>query len=263
MHYIYLAAGLLPGKPYIRGMIYALGDIHGNMKRVRDLVDDLGLRGDTIVQVGDFGLGYHPARDRSNLQRLNEFLAGRDCALWAIRGNHDDPAFFDGRQLLSNIRLVRDYTAAEIEGLRFLFCGGATSIDRVYSMERMRVAEEYGHSEPCYWPEEAFVLRPDLLAGVGPVDVVVTHTAPEWCHPDNKAGFGNFVTEFFSDDPGLERELRRERSDMSSLFGMIEGSGARLHLYGHFHQSRGERHGGILHRLLNIGEYVRVQDLLQ
>ena len=244
-------------------MIYALGDIHGNLKRVRELVEGRNLRGDTIIQVGDFGMGYHPTNDRSNLQKLNEYLAGRECTLWAIRGNHDDPAFFDGRFTMSNLRLVRDYTTAEIEGLRFLFCGGATSIDRMQSIERMMVAETYGHSEPCYWPAESFVLRPDLLEAVGRLDVVVTHTAPEWCHPENKDGFGDFVTEFFADDPKLERDLREERAEMSEMFRLIAGSGARLHIYGHFHQSRATKGERMVHHLLGVGEYRCVQDLLK
>ena len=244
-------------------MIYALGDIHGNLKRVRELVEGMGLRGDTIIQVGDFGMGYHPANDRRNLQNLNEYLAGKECTLWAIRGNHDDPTFFDGRFTMSNLRLVRDYTTAEIEGLRFLFCGGATSIDRTYSIERMMVAESFGHTEPCYWPGECFVLRTDLLEGAGRLDVVVTHTAPEWCHPDNKDGFGDFVTEFFADDPKLEGDLRKERADMSEMFRLISGSGARLHLYGHFHQRSTTVRDGMSHRLLDVGEWASVQGLLQ
>jgi predicted phosphodiesterase len=244
-------------------MIYAIGDIHGNLKRIREVVEGRQLRGDAIIQVGDFGMGYHPQNDRRNLQKLNDFLAERECTLWAIRGNHDDPAFFDGRHQLSHVRLVRDYTAAEIEGIRFLFCGGATSIDRMQSIDRMLTAETYGYSDPCYWPGERFVLRPDLIEGVGQLDVVVTHTAPEWCHPENKDGFGRFVTEFFKGDPNLERDLRRERADMSELFRMIGDRGARLHLYGHFHQSHATAAEGMLHQLLNIGEDRCVQDLLK
>jgi len=244
-------------------MTYAIGDIHGNLKRIREVVEGRGLRGDAIIQVGDFGVGYNPANDRKNIQKLNEYLAKRECTLWVIRGNHDDPAFFDGRLSLSNVHLVRDYTVAEIEGLRYLFCGGATSIDRMQSIDRMLTAETYGYSDPCYWPGERFALRPDLLEGVGPVDVVVTHTAPEWCHPQNRDGFGRFVTEFFKDDPNLERDLRRERADMSEMFGIIADSGARLHLYGHFHQSQVTAGDRMTHRLLNIGEDVCVQDLLK
>jgi Icc-related predicted phosphoesterase len=244
-------------------MTYAIGDIHGNLKRIREVVENRDLRGDTIIQVGDFGMGYHPKNDKRNLQKLNEYLAGRDCTLWVIRGNHDDPAFFDGKHHLSHVNLVKDYTVAEIEGLKYLFCGGATSIDRMLSIDRMFTAETYGYTEPCYWPGEKFVLRPDLIEGIGQLDVVVTHTAPEWCHPDNKNGFGHFVTEFFKDDPNLERDLRRERADMTELFGMIADRGARLHLYGHYHQSRVTVGDHMTHVLLNIGEDRCVQDLLK
>jgi hypothetical protein len=130
-----------------------LGDVHGRWEDLASLLARHDLRDETIVQVGDFGVGFdQPARELERLDALDAVLAERGLMLYAIRGNHDDPApFADGRHDRSRLRLVADYTTLTIEGRRVLGIGGATSIDRA-----PRRWQGLG-----WWPEEAFVLQPE------------------------------------------------------------------------------------------------------
>ena len=104
-----------------------------------------------------------------------------------IRGNHDDPKFFDGTYNWSNIKLLPDYTVTVIEGKRILFIGGATSIDRL-----QRIPER------SWWEGEIFNLDVDKLSLYEAIDIVVTHTAPKFAYP---IGFNHLVMSFAAYDP--------------------------------------------------------------
>jgi hypothetical protein len=168
--------------------------------------------------VGDFGVGYEPTVDDKNLEDLNKFLAENNCTVYAIRGNHDDPSYFEGNHIFSNLKLMPDYSQEIIEGKKFLFCGGAISIDRKFSLSKMQMSASHGLNKPMYWWDEAFDLDLEELEKIRDVEIVITHTAPEWAFPQNKNGFGDFVTAFFFDDAELEADLLKERAAVSKFF---------------------------------------------
>ena len=112
-------------------MILVLGDIHGNFNYLKNQIIQKRISDCTIIQVGDFGIGFtHRDNDIATLESLNDFLIGHSITMLSIRGNHDDPSFFDGSVNYSNLKLIKDYTSLEIEGNGYLFIGGAISVDR-------------------------------------------------------------------------------------------------------------------------------------
>lgn len=238
-------------------MILILGDIHGNFKNLKWAIKSRHLTDSTIIQVGDFGVGYKPNYDVNLLEDLNSFLVEKNCFVYAIRGNHDDPKYFDGRYMMSNLKLVPDYSTAKIEDHNFLFVGGAYSIDRKLSLSRMQLAAIYGLDEPEYWFDEPFNLDLAKLEQIKDIDIVITHTAPDWAYPDNKTGFGPFVEAFMFDDEFLREDLTRERDLVSQMFNKLKenGNNIKLHFYGHFHNDHVTEKDGIKHILVNQGEY--------
>lgn len=237
-------------------MVLILGDIHGNFKHIKWIIKSRQLTGVTIIQVGDFGVGSMPKHDVRLLELLNEFLKETNCFLYAIRGNHDDPKYFDGSYIMSNLKLMPDYSIEKIDGKNFLFVGGAYSIDRKLSLNKMQLAAGYGLDEPEYWFDEHFILDLNKLEDIKDIDVVITHTAPDWCYPDNKGGFGDFVEAFMFDDEFLREDLIRERDLLSQLFHKLKDNGnqIKLHFYGHFHNSAITEHDDTKHVLVDQGE---------
>jgi predicted phosphodiesterase len=221
-----------------------LGDIHGQWEHTARLIEARDLRDETIVQVGDFGVGFDaPEREAVRLDTLDAVLAARGLTLYAIRGNHDDPAAFgDDRYDRPRLRLVRDYTTLDIDGRRVLCVGGAASPDRV---ARRRQGLRW-------WPEEVFVPRPDLLDG--PPDIVVTHSAPDFCPP---VGPGRLIQALARHDPALVADLRRERADLTALHAALDRRRLQLWLYGHFHQSLRHEHDGVRFIGLQENELLR------
>jgi predicted phosphodiesterase len=201
-----------------------LGDVHGRWEHLAHAVQSRALTRDTIVQVGDFGVGFgDPTREAGRLQALNGVLETHDLTLHAIRGNHDDPRYFrDHRHDLSHIRFVGDYETLALDGFQIMCAGGATSVDR-----RPRQRQNLG-----WWPDEAFQLPADDL--VDAPDIVVTHSAPAFCPPLRP---GRLVMEFVRYDPALLTDLQRERDEHTALFNALDRRRLRLWVYGHFHQA--------------------------
>ena len=245
-------------------MILILGDIHGNFEFIKWTIKSRKLENCTFIQVGDFGIGYNPGHDIKTLENLNKFLNERNCFVYAIRGNHDDPKYFNGDFYFSNLKLMKDYSTEILEEKKFLFVGGAISIDRKSSLYNMQLSASFGLDEPRYWFDEPFVYDEQKTDELRDIDIVITHTAPEWTYPDNKKGFGWLVEEFIVDDEDLSKDLLHERNEVSKLFNkLVENKNPiELHFYGHFHSSARTAWNGILHQLVDVGELKDLDKLL-
>lgn len=241
--------------------ILYLGDIHGNFEYIKGQIKrkQIGNNDDVtyIIQLGDFGIGFNPNSDQQTLEHLNKFLKLRNIIMIAMRGNHDCPNFFKGDHMFSNLMLVPDYTVMDIYGNRHLFIGGAISIDRKMRLKDDTVAARYGSTRRSYWFDEKVILDEEKLSQISNIDILLTHTAPDWCTPLNKIGFGGLVDSFSENDPTLKDELKEERELMSKIFNLIQKqSFVKNHYYGHFHRSDITLNNGCQHQLVDINEFV-------
>src|SRR6476659_7355935 len=94
-----------------------IGDLHGKFRELARLVAEKQIINTTLIQLGDFGVGFlPPAVEQAQLKDLDATLKSANNALYAIRGNHDDPSYFTGspRYPLSNIDLLPDYSLLSI-----------------------------------------------------------------------------------------------------------------------------------------------------
>ena len=245
----------------MKKQILYLGDIHGAFKKIKNKIQRLNIGNNEdvtyIVQVGDFGIGFHTKSDLHQLQNLNNFFASRNIIMIAIRGNHDDPLFFQGNHIYSNLHLVPDYTVMELHGIKHLFVGGAVSIDRTWRLKKDQEEASYGSHQRSYWLDEIFVLDEEKLKDITDIEVVITHTAPELCYPDNRGGYGKFVEEWIPYDSDLTKDLDAERVAMTKMFDILKQNGnyVKNHLYGHFHDNKITMNYYTNHYLLNIDEF--------
>jgi Icc-related predicted phosphoesterase len=239
--------------------ILFLGDIHGNFEYVKWYIKAHKIKDCVIYQVGDFGIGFtEKANDMNVLGNLNKFLTEHNIKMYAIRGNHDNPAFFDGHLAnhFTNLHLLQDYTVIDVEGTKILGVGGAVSVDRVPRLRQMREAAKYGRDIELHWDDEVFILDEEKLKTFENIDIVVTHTAPDFCAPDNKNGFGYLVGQFAQDDPKLYDDLREERTLLTKMCKILEEKNKPdLWLYGHYHRNWTGNVEGVNYRLLDINEF--------
>jgi predicted phosphodiesterase len=199
-------------------------------------------------------------KERRALGMFHDLFVKNNVIVWAIRGNHDFKPYFDNDPFgFSNIRLVPDYTVLELEGKKILCVGGAVSVDREWRYTGAQRRGEFnvvpGQS---WWKDEVFVLEKEKVVDLKGINIVVTHTCPSYCPPDNTFGFGSFVEGIIRDtgDVGLKTDLNVERQAMNDLFHYLKINGNNIdnHYYGHFHKSEVQNYDGIVHRMLGVGE---------
>jgi UDP-2,3-diacylglucosamine pyrophosphatase LpxH len=225
--------------------IILVGDIHGEFDRLRYDINRFGYENAYIIQVGDFGMGFHKPnyyKDQT-FPKLNEVLVKKNCQLYVIRGNHDDPEYFKQTNNpfdFSNITLLQDYTELDLIGKSILLVGGAISIDRTWRVENK-----------SWWSDETFKLKLDneFPYKDRQYDLVVTHTRPGVCGAFK--GFNN-IKEWCNNDANLKTNLIEESQAVDYLY---EKTKPKDWIYGHFHESVVNQYNGTTFRCLNIDEH--------
>lgn len=218
-----------------------IGDTHGNFHNILNKMNRYLLSDCNIVHVGDFG-----AYDFniSKIKAFDTLLKLNNIKMFVVRGNHDDPSFFDGRTI-GNITFVADYTVLELDGDRILCIGGAVSVDRVVRIERGL----------DYHTDEKLIFNQNILEGIRDVNVLVTHTAPDFCFPITNYGYDGFIQSYAKNDRTLIDELIEERKNLTKIFEILKKNNKiEQHYYGHFHKSNVDEYNGCVHRLLNVDE---------
>ena len=219
---------------------YILGDNHGDYEAVYSALKERGIRDATVIHVGDGAEGF-PGWNASTAKRLNERFSSLGIEYLSIRGNHSDPDFFDGRVMLPNFKLLRDYTTLHLNGQSWLLVGGAISIDRLHRLPGR-----------TWWLGEAFELREDQAQ---PADVLVTHSGPEWigpgCRNELVRAWANAEAVVGCDT--LISELQAERQAHEKLFRLVKPQTWYL---GHFHERAEKPYLGCRTRILDCNELI-------
>ena len=211
--------------------IYIVGDIHGKWDHLFLKIKASEIRNFTLVGVGDLGIGFLDAdKQARQFDYINSFFGGKGIDFIGIRGNHDDPSYYDGSIDYSNFKLLPDYTSLTLNDKEFLFVGGAVSIDRKIRKEGV-----------SYWADEKFILDHSKIKRC---DVLVTHSAPTWSGPFDKSGISGWCDR----DDTLWDECLQERKDHDVL---IKLCGASRHYCGHFHTSSSVDFDGCISTILD------------
>lgn len=239
--------------------IIGLGDVHGNFQYIKDYILRNHMCNCDILQVGDFGVGFIDQFEQMNvLGDLNAKLRENNIHMWIWRGNHSDPSYFDGHltNYFSNLHLMEDYTVITLDGTRILGVGGAISIDRNPRMSDERQYAKIGKQIDLYFRDESFKLDEEKLRLVEDIDILVTHTTPDFCFPDNKNGFGMLVESYAKEDSKLIDDLKEERINITKMWNIFkEKNNPKFHLYGHYHRTWHAEIDGCEHRCLGINEF--------
>lgn len=215
-------------------MLYFIGDIHGNFKALRKIIDNIPSEA-TIIQVGDFGFWPH---------LKDEWMAAHiERPIYFIDGNHDHhPSLYkveEETELWPNAIFIPRSTVKEIDNFKILFMGGAGSVDykwRMNGMDYFPLLEEINQINIENVPEDI------------KIDLIVSHTPPrdviEEC-------FDPAVLENFF---GISRHWKDKGSIL--LEDLRKKLGDPLLICGHMH--RAVKWNGV--RILGINEVFKFPD---
>lgn len=235
------------------------GDIHGEFKTLLYNLKRFQVENAVVVVAGDCGIGFEKPNHYDQLySKLSATLEKLNLLLLLIRGNHDDPSYFDGKRLdYPRMKAIPDYSVIKFKEHNTLCIGGAISIDRTLRLEAMWLDKVKGRTvKNLYWENEQAsydeVSLSSLKSSNLKMDAVITHTTPSFCYPLVKSGIGTWIAM----DSQLEADLLHERQQMDKIYKYLKSD---LHpveswYYGHFHDSHTEYIENTRFTLLNIDE---------
>lgn len=226
--------------------VMVCGDIHGDFNMlVNKMCVQYGLTHTLLIVAGDCGFGFENKGYYDNIMRRNQKrMNAADNWIVFVRGNHDNPAYFDGSAFNNDwFKAVPDYSVVQACGHNIICIGGAISIDRQYRLDymakkRIKPDKDNPFARNVYWPDEAPMYEVDKLAAITEkqaIDVVVSHTAPSFCELKQKDGLQSWAEK----DKDLLFDVSYERKQMDDIYNYLirHGSTPAYWFYGHFHQS--------------------------
>ena len=234
-------------------MIIAIGDVHGEFKEMQSkMVEIMESAGEPVnfVQVGDFGLGFErPKKDHDRLTTINHFLKEKDSNLWVIRGNHDNPGFWQwgcGYEF-SNIHFVPDDSVVELDGKSCYFAGGAISVDRCRRTQGID-----------YWKGEQYNVDNIQFPIPYPVDILFTHDV---YHPVSPFGTTSDTLKYWCEkDEELMGDIVYSQIVFKNLYDSIYKINPNFSWYhGHYHEPHVTNNDGQVVHSLSILEFKEVR----
>lgn len=252
----------------IKEPIYICGDIHGNFHWLKPYIEKYDLSDCSIIFCGDVGLGFKPFEAWYKWihgLKLTGILRKRKIDCYFIRGNHDDPAWFDDATLVTkHFKAVSDYSVLSSPNHNILCVGGGISIDRSDRKLQMRhsyleylryypnatVEEARLKTVQIYWPNEAPVYNETAIDGLTcQIDTVCSHIAPTEFLP--LTGPDKY---WFRVDPDLHKDCAAERRAMSNVLHRLLENQHPLQqwYYGHYHFYETGKFGNVSTNLLDM-----------
>lgn len=240
--------------------IIVCGDIHGEFFRLVEKLCTTNIYDALVIIAGDCGLGFDSPNCYERIYtKISRRLHAYNLQIVMLRGNHDNPAYFNGDKRITHERwqTVPDYTVIQACNHNILCVGGAISIDRSMRLQWMEACPE----REAYWTDEAPIYNPkalDALVEQGmKIGVVVSHTAPSFCELQTKRGLSSWCLK----DSALWNDTTQERQTMDDIYAHLlrDRHPLKHWYYGHFHKSCYEKIDDINYTLLDIMELQEIR----
>ena len=222
------------------------GDIHGELKKLIFLATQkYKLANACIIICGDFGIGFSDSQsidmmcDNAVKRRMKE----NNLYIKVVRGNHDDPSYFDGNHNTDRIELLQDHVPFEVLGKTIYPIGGATSIDKEL---RLKYNRENKKGHKSWWGGEN-VTKLDIDKLPNKVDIIISHEAP--------LNFDPVLVSRDNMSSDIYEAIRDDRKYLSEVENNVIYS---RWFYGHYHINASGSRGDLLHRCLPPHELFKV-----
>ena len=232
--------------------LYVCGDIHGKFAELIINLERYKIQDSAIIILGDCGFGFENPGHYLHIyqKKLEKKLDKYNNIILCIRGNHDDPRFYDDPEFipdLPRIKTLPSNTLLNILGYNILCIGGAVSIDRKDRIEEnTKIKSEH---PKCYWENEKIDYIEDIENINRRVDIVLSHTAPISYDPP-----------LFRDSK-MDKELWEDILESRNYLEKINsGIKPKRWYYGHFHNSYSGSTGCTVWRCLSELEILEVPE---
>lgn len=199
-----------------------------------------------LVVCGDCGIGFNKQAYYSDvLNELQKLLEQDDLTLLFLRGNHDNPEYFetiDGKFNLPNIKFIPDYSVLITKNNISLCVGGGVSQDRTWRWKENQRLNRYKHStkKVIWWEDEKVREDKELLNEIVKSDLkinsFITHV-PAF-NLLSKKTVGNVLNEeWLEHDTELSKDIKKEDGILNNIVKTLLENGLEIDWWvcGHLH----------------------------
>ena len=229
--------------------VYLMGDFHRQTERLKEKLQEITAAGgpSAIILLGDYD-----AHTASDIDQLKDLLTKHPIDYYLLRGNHDNPLYWQDRDISSlfedsYFHFLHEVDCIQWGDVRFLTVNGAVSVDR--SCVRFDRGHCWPDIEPV--PKDTVDQIRKLIGQHGEFDVLLSHTGII----SGQTIKSEFTKSFASTDETSLEDLEKERALMQRI---QIASGVERHYFGHFHQSWQGDEYDIDCRCLDICEMIRL-----
>ena len=207
-----------------------------------------------IICAGDNNIGFNNEDYYRNLfSNMNEFLSKTDTTLIFVRGNNDDPSFYNEKKIdLSHIKTIPDYSVIITKKGGIICIGGGLSLDRTWREKRQKLISNIsnGKRRKLYWEDEMPQFKEDelneILSNEFNIFGVISHVAPTFAFPE-------IVYDNASNDEKIDADKELERIVMDKVYSSLRSSKKLpcFWCYTHYGLENREHRANILFRSLS------------
>lgn len=216
-----------------------------------------------IIVLGDSNFGKNDIEYyKEKLEYFNKVMSYNDTYVAFIRGNDDDPAFFNGQFVYTNVMLVEDYTVISTNKHNILCIGGAVSSNREWKKKQEERISKFANRK-YYYEDEAPVYNAEKLQEAiqsAKIDIVCTHTSPSFTQPQTKKD----VSVWCKADDKISDDCIKERIVFDKVFNTIRENGITptAWFYSHFRLPYNERRSDVIFFSIN-NTYSSIDDAIK
>ena len=214
-----------------------------------------------IIVSGNCGIGTKSKKYYEELfSGLDKVLAANNCYLFFVRGNNDDPSYFENKVIdFEHVKTLPDYSVVVFKTYNCLCIGGSVSIDKEW-----KLSQEELFGRKMFWENEAPNFDEEKLTEILKefrISFVVSSTAPSFVYPGTNA-FKR--SKWFSNDKTVLKEFTKERKTIDKVYEHIMDSESKPYMwfYGRFKMGHQDKINDILFSSIAPYQMMQVNNLL-
>ena len=222
-----------------------VGDIHGDFPElVWRITERYKITDTTFIIAGDCGIGFdNSLEDMYRRKRMNSKLGNSGNTLLCVRGNHDNPEYYQEGSLIDfpHLKTLPDYTHLSWGDHKILVIGGGVSVDKESRLEDFKKT-----GVVSWWEGERIIKSSEKLDGQE--DIIISHMAPLCIGP------------VLLRDPQMTYETwEADKSDREYLSTVLKETRPTRWIFGHYHKSTSGDYENCLWRGLDIQEIYEIR----
>lgn len=214
-----------------------------------------------IIVSGNGGIGLKSKQYYDEtFGKLEKSLADNNCYIFFVRGNSDDPTYFENRLIdFEHIKTIPDYSVIVLKTFNCLCVGGSYSIDKEWKLD-----QEQRFGKKSYWENEAPTMDEEQLDEIlkeFKISCVVTSTSPSFVYPSANS-FKN--SKWFSSNKENMRNFTNERKIMDKIYEKILDSDSKpfVWAYGRFKMGNTNKVNDIAFLSLSQYQIMNTNDII-